>query len=67
MLLGVLIPPGVTPGATASILAGMDLRRILITLLLACAGAGLATLTASLASLAADGLPHRRPAREPHG
>ena len=62
MLLGALIPPGATPGATASILAGMDLRRVLITLFLAGAGAGLATLTASLASLAADGRPHRRPA-----
>jgi len=62
MLIGALIPPGATPGATASILAGMDLRRIIITLFLAGAGAGLATLTASLASLAADGRPHRRPA-----
>ncbi len=62
MLLGALIPPGATPGATASILAGMDLRRILITLFLAGAGAGLATLTASIASLAADGRPHSRPA-----
>ena len=62
MLLGALIPPGTTPGATASILAGMDLRRVLITLFLAGAGAGLATLTASLASLAADGRPHRWPA-----
>ena len=61
MLLGALIPPGTTPGATASILAGMDLRRVLITLFLAGAGAGLATLTASLASLAADGRPHRWP------
>lgn len=62
MLLGALIPPGATPGATASVLAEMDLRRVLITLFLACAGAGLATLTAGLASLAADGLPHRWPA-----
>jgi len=61
MLLGALIPPGTTPGATASILAGMDLRRVLITLSLAGGGAGLATLTASLASLAADGRPHRWP------
>jgi len=61
VLLGALIPPGATPGATASILAGMDLRRVLITLFLAGAGAGLATLTASLASLAADGRPHRWP------
>jgi hypothetical protein len=59
MLLGALIPPGTTPGATASILSGMDLRRVLITLFLAGAGAGLATLTASLASLAADDRPHR--------
>jgi len=62
MLVGALIPPVTTPGATASILAGMDLRRVIITLFLACAGAGLATLTASLASLAADGRPHRWPA-----
>ncbi len=62
MLLGALIPPGTTPGATASILAGMDLRRVLITLFLAGAGAGLATLTASLASLPADGRPPRRSA-----
>ena len=56
-----LIPPVTTPGATASILAGLDLRRVIITLFLACAGAGLATLTASLASLAADGRLHRWP------
>ena len=65
MLLGALIPPGTTPGATASILAGMDLRRVLITLFLAGAGAGLATLTASLAGATAArtaGQP-----REPHG
>jgi Zn-dependent protease with chaperone function len=62
VLLGALIPPGAAPGATASILAGMDLRRVLITLFLAGAGAGLATLTASLASLVAGGRPHRRPA-----
>jgi Zn-dependent protease with chaperone function len=61
MLLGALIPPGTTPGATASILAGIDLRRALITLFIAGAGAGLATLTAGLASLAADGRPHRWP------
>ena len=61
ILLGALIPPVVTPGATASILAGMDLRRVLITLFLAGAGAGLATLTASVASLAAERGAHRWP------
>ena len=62
VLLGALIPPVATPGATASILAGMDLRRVIITLFLISAGAGLATLTASLAGVAADGRPHRWPA-----
>ena len=61
MLLGALIPPGTTPGATASILAGMDPRRVLVTLFLAIAGAGLATLVASLASLAVSGRPFRFP------
>ena len=62
VLLGALIPPVATPGATASILAGMDPRRVIITLFFISAGAGLATLTASLASVAADGRPHRWPA-----
>jgi Zn-dependent protease with chaperone function len=65
MLLGALIPPSATPGATASVLAGMDPRRVIITLSLACAGAGLATLAAGLASLAVGGRERRWPGALP--
>lgn len=62
LLLGSLIPPTATPGVTASILAGMGLRRVAMTFFLTCAGAGMAALAASLASLVADRRPRRRSA-----
>ena len=59
LLLGSLVAPGPATGAVISIVVGSAFRGVAAVGLLALTGAGLAVLTAGLASLAADRYPQR--------
>jgi Zn-dependent protease with chaperone function len=59
LLLGSLVAPGLATGAVISVVVGSGFRGVATAVLLALTGAGIAVLTAGLASLAADRYPHR--------
>ena len=59
LLLGSLVAPGLATGAVVSVVIGSGFRDLATVVVLACTGAGMAALTAGLASLAADRYPNR--------
>jgi len=59
LLLGSLAAPGPATSAVISVVVGSGFGGVATAVLLALTGAGMATLTAGLASLAADRYPHR--------
>ena len=59
LLLGSLAAPGLTTDAVVSVVVGSGSGEVATVVVLACTGAGMAALTAGLASLAADRYPHR--------
>jgi Zn-dependent protease with chaperone function len=59
LLLGSLVAPGLATGAVVSVVIGSGFGDLDMVVVLACTGAGMAALTAGLASLAADRYPNR--------
>ena len=59
LLLGSLVAPGLATGAVVSVVVGSGFGGVTTVIVLACTGAGMAALTAGLASLAAERYPHR--------
>jgi hypothetical protein len=59
LLLGSLVAPGLATGAVVSVVVGSGFRALATVVVLTFTGAGMAALTAGLASLAADRYPHR--------
>jgi len=59
LVLGSLVAPGLTPGVVVSVVVGSGFPNVATLIVLACTGAGIAALTAGLASLAADRCPQR--------